>query len=211
MNVSQAKAIVGGLSNPSKIPTHGYSLPASRCNVGSKLRELENSTCWDCYAYKGRYVFPNVQRALELRYQKVKQGKVWADAMIFLILWYCTKTKIFRWHDSGDLIDLIHLEWIVYIAECTPDITHWLPTREVKIVQQFKKERGEFPPNLIVRISATMINGMPHKFHEHSSTVVTDKSLAIDKVCPSSEQENQCKDCRMCWDKNVKDIAYIKH
>ena len=211
MNVKQAWAEVSGLSKPSKMPSYGYSLPATRCVVGSKLREVEDSTCYDCYAMKGRYIFPNVQDALERRYQKVLSNPKWVESMIFLILWYCAKTKVFRWHDSGDLMSLEHLLAIVQIAKATPNVKHWLPTREVKIVQEYKQKYGKFPNNLVVRISATMVNGMPHSFHEHSSTVVTNETLAIDKVCPASKQENQCLDCRMCWDSNVKDIAYLKH
>ena len=193
------------------MPSYGYSLPAIKCGVGSKLREVEDSTCYDCYAMKGRYIFPNVQDALERRYQKALSNPKWVESMIFLILWYCAKTKVFRWHDSGDLISLEHLLAIVQIAKATPNVKHWLPTREVKIVQEYKQKYGKFPNNLVVRISATMVNGMPHSFHEHSSTVVTNETLAIDKVCPASKQENQCLDCRMCWDSNVKDIAYLKH
>ncbi len=59
--VKEAWAEVGGLSKPSKMPSYGYSLSAFKCKVGSKLREVLNSTCANCYALKGRYIFPNVQ------------------------------------------------------------------------------------------------------------------------------------------------------
>ena len=38
MNIKEAKSIVGGLSNPSKMPGYGYGLSAFDCSVGSKLR-----------------------------------------------------------------------------------------------------------------------------------------------------------------------------
>ena len=174
--VKEAWAEVGGLSKPSKMPSFGYSLSAFKCKVGSKLREVLNSTCANCYALKGRYVFPNVQEALDRRLEKVENNPKWVEAMAFLISWYCTKTKVFRWHDSGDVQSLEHLVMIVEIANRTKEITHWLPTREVGIVQQYKKKYGKFPINLVVRISATMVNGVPHKFHEHSSTVATSKA-----------------------------------
>jgi len=43
--IGATKLAVGGLSNPSKMPGFGYSLPAEKCGAGSKLREgkLENS------------------------------------------------------------------------------------------------------------------------------------------------------------------------
>ena len=82
MNVKQAWSEVGGLSKPSKMPSHGYSLPAIRCGVGSKLREVEDSTCYDCYAMKGRYIFPNVQVLLN-NIKEHCQPK-WVESMIFL-------------------------------------------------------------------------------------------------------------------------------
>ena len=45
--VKEAWTEVGGLSKPSKMPSFGYSLSALKCKVGSKLREVLNSTCAD--------------------------------------------------------------------------------------------------------------------------------------------------------------------
>ena len=209
--VKEAWAEVGGLSKPSKMPSYGYSLSAFKCKVGSKLREVLNSTCANCYALKGRYIFPNVQEALDRRMDKLMNNPKWVDAMIYLILHYCTKTKVFRWHDSGDLQSVQHLINIVNIAECTPNVKHWLPTREVTIVKKYKDLFGEFPSNLVVRISATMVNGVPHKFHEHSSTVATSNDLAIGHLCPAPKQDNKCGDCRACWDTNIKNVTYLEH
>ncbi len=63
----QAEAICGTLSKPSKMPCHGFSTPADACQVGSQLRKIPGSVCAGCYALKGRYRFPNVQRAMEFR------------------------------------------------------------------------------------------------------------------------------------------------
>ena len=43
MKLKEAKEITGGLSNPSKMPGKAYSIPASRCNVGSRLAKLVDS------------------------------------------------------------------------------------------------------------------------------------------------------------------------
>jgi hypothetical protein len=103
------------------------------------------------------------------------------------------KSKFFRWHDSGDVQDLEHLKKIVKVCERTPSVSHWMPTREVGILKEYKKT-GALPANLVVRVSATMVNGMPHKFHEHSSTVITSKDLASCHLCPAPEQGNNCGD-----------------
>ena len=86
--VKQAWEEVGGLSKPSKMPSYGYSLSAYKCIIGAKLRKVKGSTCGGCYALKGRYVFPNVQDALDRRLEKVNHNPKWVDAMVFLILWY---------------------------------------------------------------------------------------------------------------------------
>ena len=211
MNVKQAWSEVSGLSKPSKMPSYGYSLPAIRCVVGSKLREVVDSTCYECYAMKGRYVFPNVQDALERRYQQALNNPKWIEAMVFLILWYSTKFKKFRWHDSGDLIDMRHLLMIVEVARQTPNVLHWLPTREVGLIKEYKEIYGSFPKNLVVRISATMVNGTPHKFHEHSSTVATSKDLSIGFSCIASTQDNKCLDCWACWNPKVANVTYPLH
>ena len=203
---------VGGLSDPSKMPGYGTSLPAQECNVGSKLVKISGSVCSECYALKGNYIrFKHVGLALYRRLYLMQNNPEWLPAMVFLINWYGKKTRHFRWHDSGDIQDREHLIKIRKIATLTPSITHWLPTREAKIVKEHIKEFGSFPENLIVRVSATMINGKPHKFHKHTSTVVTDRSLATGWVCPSSKQGNKCMECRACWDKGVRNISYIKH
>jgi len=36
----------------------------------------------------------------------------------------------------------------------------------------------------------------------------TDPSKA---TCPAPQQDNECKDCRACWDKKVKNVAYLAH
>jgi hypothetical protein len=206
----EAWALVGGLSNPSKMPGYGYGLSAKDCITGSKLRKIANSVCAGCYALKGRYVFPNVYQAHQNRLKSI-QDKLWVEAMAFLINWHKKKTQFFRWHDSGDLQSVSHLKKIVDVCNKTKDISHWLPTREVGIVKDYKKKYGEFPFNLVVRISATMINGIPHKFHKHSSTVVTDQQFAENHLCQAYKQDNECKDCRACWEPRISDISYLKH
>ena len=62
--LTDAREYVGGLSDPSKVPGKAYGLPAQKCNVGGKLRKIEGSTCFDCYAYdRGMYVMSNVKKA----------------------------------------------------------------------------------------------------------------------------------------------------
>ena len=202
MNKKEANQITGGLSKPSKMPGYAYNIPATRCKVGAKLVKVPGSVCHGCYALKGRYRFSNVKEALERRYQAAMNNKQWVFGMVYLI--NTSKKKEFRWHDSGDIQSADHLQRIFQVCELTPDVKHWLPTREAGILSTIKPEA--VPSNLIIRLSATKVDGPAPKSWAWTSTVVTSGAS-----CPAPQQGNQCKDCRACWDKKVKNVSYGKH
>ena len=209
MNINEAWANVGGLSKPSKMPGYGYGLSAFECNTGSKLRLIKNSTCSMCYALKGRYTFKGVKAAHVNRLEAI-QDPSWTASMTFLINHYCKKIKYFRWHDSGDLQSLDHLKKIVAVAMATPQVRHWLPTREAGILKAYHKEGLSLPGNLAVRVSATMIDGKPHSNMGLTSTVHKN-SKAIGFTCKAPKQGNECKSCRACWNINIQNVSYAAH
>jgi len=202
MNKKEAIKITGGLSRPSKMPGFAYNLPATRCKVGSKLAKVKGSVCHGCYALKGRYRFPNVKEALERRYKQAMTNKDWVFGMVYLI--NTSNKKEFRWHDAGDIQSLEHLQRIFQVCELTPSVKHWLPTRESVILSNINVD--DVPDNLIIRLSASKVDGPAPKSWPWTSTVVTKG-----KTCPAAEQDNECRDCRACWDKSVKNVAYGKH
>jgi hypothetical protein len=201
MKAKELDQLTGTLSKPSKMPGWAYGIPAKECKVGSKLAKIPGTVCHGCYALKGCYVFPVVQAAQYKRLAAI-DNPLWVKAMAAQIL--RRRSKYFRWHDSGDLQNLEHLKKIFAICRLTPDVNHWLPTREAGIVQQVTP--AEVPQNLIIRISATKVDGSPPTFWPYTSSVVTEK-----KTCPAAEQDNKCLDCRACWDRSVPNVAYGKH
>ena len=203
--LTDARDYVGGLSKPSKMPGMAYSIPAENCLVGSKLRSITGSVCSECYACKGRYVFSNVQNALQRRLSTIDKPD-WAASMAIAI----NNQPWFRWHDSGDIQSLKHLEKIAHVTRLTPNTRHWIPTREKQIVRAYMRKHGAFPENLTIRLSATMIDGKPPKFPTATSTVHK-TSKPIGHRCPAPSQKNKCNDCRACWDKTIENIAYHAH
>ena len=201
MNILEAKEITGSLSKPSKMPGWSYGLPAKECKTGGKLQNVKGSTCYDCYALKGCYVFKVVQNAQYYRLKAIKNRK-WVQAMAMQI--NNKRSKEFRWHDSGDIQDLKHLAKIFKVCKLTPSVDHWLPTREAWV----KKFIPAAPANLNIRFSMPMIDQEAAGGWDNTSTVVTDKTKAN---CPAPNQGNECKDCRACWDKSIKNIAYLAH
>lgn len=208
MLVKIAKEITGGLSNPSKMPGHGYSLPAKECKMGSQLAKIPGTTCHNCYALKGRYGFPAVQDALYRRLESLKDPR-WVEAMVTQIK--STGDKYFRWHDSGDLQSVDHLKLIAEVCRQTPSVKHWLPTREYATVQQYLTEET-VPSNLTIRLSAHKVNAQPPTgYGLPTSTVHTKDQPHIGTLCEAFKRENQCGPCRACWDKRVANVSYKKH
>jgi hypothetical protein len=213
MSLKELKEIVGDLSRPSKMPGYGYSLPASACQTGSKLRLLPNTPCSRCYAFRGQYILPTVPPALQRRLESLTHP-FWIPAMARLINHYGRKVGYFRWHDSGDLQSVAHLEAIARVCELTPTIRHWLPTQERRYVEQYLQVHGDFPANLCVRVSSPILGGVVPKFPRHpmlSVSVVTTADRADAYNCPSRHQGNKCGACRACWTRDVRAVAYHKH
>ena len=199
MNTKEAWTIVGGLSKPSKMPGWSIGLPAKECKTGSKLRKVKGSTCYNCYALKGCYVFKVVQDAQYRRLAAIYTAQ-WVEAMATLI--QSKKPDVFRWHDSGDVQDLDHLNKIYEVCRLTPGKRHWLPTREAWI----KDHLSNKPNNLVIRFSAPMVDQAAPASWPNSSEVVT-----AGATCPAPKQNNECQDCRQCWDSKIKVISYGKH
>jgi len=201
--------IVGGFSAPSKMPCHGFSIPAKYCKVGSILRKVKGTACSFCYALKGRYVFPVVQNALERRFNKLNDPQ-WVDAMADAIN-QVEKSGCFRWFDSGDLQSVDMLKNIVEVCKKTPKIKHWVPTREYQMVSDFLVD-NQLPANLTIRLSAIKVDGEAPTEMARKLGVVTSTISTGDKYnCVAPKQGGKCLDCRKCWNKSVFNISYHKH
>ena len=190
-SIKEAELAVGGLSSPSKMPSYAWSISAKQCNTGSKLAKVKGSVCYNCYALKGRYMFNNVQGALNRRLDAWSSDRdKWKDAMIYLMhnKQHIVNTGHFRFFDSGDLQGIDMLNDINVVAWASPNIQFWLPTKEYKLIKDYKG-------------------------HTHYSTVYTKDNLHMAKgyVCPASKQGNVCGSCRACWSDKVSEVSYVAH
>ena len=204
LTVKIATVITGGLGRNSKMPGRTYGISALLCKTGSKLRKVKNSVCEKCYAMRGCYRFKSVALAHARRYASLYAPR-WVECMVFLI----AKSTIpfFRFHDSGDIQSLRHLKRCVAVAALLPKMNFWMPTKEYKIVRAFFAAGNVLPINFSLRVSAPMINGSAPNINGCPTSVVRDARLgdaeySSDAVytCPASNQEDECKDCRACWD-----------
>jgi len=211
MRKSDAIATCGTLTQTSKMPCKSYSLPTEACQTGYKMSKIEGSICASCYADRGFYSMyaKTIKPAQFARLDSI-EGEYWVDGMVTLI----GTDEYFRWHDSGDLQSLQHLEKIAQVAMATPATRHWLPTREYSIIKQFIAKHGQLPANLIVRLSA-MYPDQPVKIpaslqgvaNVTASNVHTAKPIG--QRCIAPDQAGECGSCRACWSDAV--ISYELH
>ena len=135
------------------------------------------------------------------RLEALKDSR-WVRAMVTLM----KGRKHFRWHDSGDIQSAWHLKQILEVCKQTPDTKHWLPTREAGLLALMDPE--VIPKNLIIRLSATKVDGAAGKSWPWTSTVTTNHEQ---KTCAAPDQKGKCLDCRACWNRDIKNITYAKH
>jgi len=219
ITLAQAQREAGSVSTRnSKMPGSSFAISAKHCNVGGKLAKIEGSTCHKCYAIKLQNMRPSVNQGWVANLDKAQRlietdPQRWVAFMSFQIDKASIKTNqpFHRWFDSGDLQSLAMLEAIAQVCVKTPHIKHWLPTREAKLIKTYQAKHGDFPANLIVRISATMIGDKPLNGYRNTSTVHRKGQSTVGHICPASTQGNACGACRACWDHRVTNVSYPLH
>ena len=196
------------LSKASKMPAKSWSLQAGSTCPGSidPFTKQPLPVCAGCYAKGGTYGFKNSKRVREENREDWKRAE-WVDDMVALL----KKQKYFRWFDSGDVYHPALAFKIFLVMQKTPQVQHWLPTKSYNIPKiRAVLDRMKTLDNVSVRYSSPSIIGEFNE--EHGSTVVSyadDPTAAF--MCGAYERDGKCGDCRACWDKSVKVVAYPAH
>ena len=217
MLVKEAKEAANISKGNSKMPGSTFATDSFACRVGSKLAKLKGSVCESCYARRIQKLRPSVNIGWKANYEKATRliahaPEKWVAACAFQINRIAKQTgeNYHRWFDSGDLDSVDMLRAICSVAEQTPTIKHWLPTREIGIVSEYARSGGIVPSNLIIRVSSPMIGDKPLSL-ANTSTVHREGQESYGHKCPAPTQGNNCGDCRACWNSSVKNISYTKH
>lgn len=222
MLIKEAKQITGGIGFTTKTG-FSYGLPARiSCKVGCKLANKKGSTCHGCYARGGNYAYPSTKQAHQNRFNSVNKlgtktfRQQWIDAMVTLIMSTAKRNEkdmwFFRWHDSGDIVSVDHLRAIAEVAKATPDVQHWLPTKEKRTVKKYL-EKDQLPKNLTVRMSHYFVDKeIDFDFDTPTAGVYKDTKPKGHK-CPAILAHKGCREvgCRACWNKKIKKVFYQIH
>lgn len=199
------------LSKTSKMPCLSISLDARLCNTGGVLAKIPNTPCNKCYALRGFYNMPYTRDAMEERLKMMTSAK-FIPRMVRLL----KDEHYFRWFDSGDIQSEKMGHDILTIAEQTPKVRHWLPSKEYKWWRNITRERP-IPSNVTLRISTPVDDRPPIPRWNYTSTTYTyEASPAIAGFrCIAHENKEtygkyECGTCRACWNPGINNIAYPK-
>lgn len=197
------------LSKPSKMPCYSWSLEALVTCPGSvgKNGELVDA-CKGCYATSGNYRFSNVKAPRQSNKVDWKR-KAWVGDMVSTL----DNSRYFRWFDSGDMYSVTLARKILEVMKQTPWCKHWLPTRMHKFAK-FNDVIAEMEalPNVVVRKSSDSVTGETIDGNTTSTIIPSvEADTGAYTVCEAYLREGKCGDCRQCWDKNVKVVAYPAH
>ena len=114
--------------------------------------------------------------------------------------------KDFRHFASGDFQSTAHVALVCDIAKRSPRVKHWAATRETSYVQAYLASGGTIPTNLVIRISADVIDRPAKDIGLPTSTVVTSGA-----TCDANKRGGECGPCRKCWSRRVQNVAYPLH
>lgn len=200
------------LSKTSKMPAYSWSLSAIKTCPGAIDKSKESKlvpVCENCYATVGFFRMPVVKAVRE------NNERLWKeDTFVNDFIKVLNGHEYFRWLDSGDIFSIKLMEKIYEICKETPDTQHWIPTRMYKFkkFESLLSKLGDLP-NVSLRYSGDDFN---KKVDKGNGSIVTTDKFDYDKnkdvvKCEAYEREGKCGECRSCWNKSVKHIAYPIH
>lgn len=211
------------LSSPQKIAGSkklAFSLPAGPDFTCPGATDA----CKNCYAQKGRHVFPNVQKAFVSNWSTFKHYASTndSDGLGKLISSELPKqAPIFRIHESGDFADQFAIEVWTKVAKDNPDTNFWFYTRSFKL--DFSGLLAL--PNVNGWASTDEYNikeagafAVANKIKQAHGPWDKDKPLPTNSfVCPATNGklalESACSKCKLCItkDRTNKNVVFIGH
>jgi hypothetical protein len=199
-----------GLSPNEKMPCLTLALPAlDTCPRGAVLAGIAGTVCAGCYALKGRDAMPPARAAKARRLAVVRAALADQSIRALFIKAFVRAMKgetHFRWHGAGDIFSHDYAQLMVDCIKATPQIKHWIPTREGRYAPLFTPLR-----NVAFRVSDDLVDQTNNKHKGLTSGVHTGANPSRGRACVAPLQGGECRDCRTCWNRRVRHVSYHLH
>ena len=169
------------------------------------------STCkHKCYALKMCRIYPTVKKAYDNNLALLNEDR---DAYFLQVKASAMVTKYFRFHVSGDIVDIDYLDRMCKLASELSDTRFLCFTKNYEDVEEYTKA-NEIPENLKLIISLPFDGSKVNNIGNLPTARVIMKGNEPDendKVCGGNCAECACRGVG-CWElKKGETIAFYEH
>lgn len=192
-----------------RISKLGERIPS--VNLPAFVTCRKNAPCAkDCYAVKGRFLFPSVKKRYEANYEIYKQNPAFYFTYISQYL-IDVPYRRFRWHASGDIPDAQYFEYMVDLANKHTSTSFLCFTKQYEIVNNYLDNHKALPSNLHIIFSQWGDFRCDNPYNLPTAWV----KLNDDTYIPEGAKHCSgfCGNCEYsCWDlSNGEAVFFEKH
>lgn len=189
VKISHTNSKLGGL-----IPS--VNLPAGlTCRADAPCQK-------GCYAKKGNWLYKNVQTSLNNNFEAFKANpEAYFNDIISQLNNEDVTYKFFRWHSSGDIVNLEYLKGIVRVAEACPQTKFLCFTKRFNLVNMYLEFNPNIPDNLHIVFSAWDNTFKVNNPFNLPVTYVNFKDATKNPEIPEFAIPcvGKCYECKACW------------
>lgn len=198
----------------------GASIPSVNLPAVKTCRE--DAPCFKtCYARRGRFAFSHNKELLDRNLRIWYEDPESFERDVTIAAFHA---RYFRWHSSGDIVDMDYLKMMIRVARALPHTSFLCFTKKYELVNEYLSGEWHqkvvchesFPPNLKIVLSAWG-DWMPENPYNLPVAYIAFKKgenacIPEDaKPCPKF-----CGDCVMtgcsCWDLNTgESVVFNEH
>lgn len=163
----------------------------------------ENAPCSKlCYARKGNFTYDNVKKNHINNLEHFQLDSI--DFFDKIIKWLNNDDivyKFFRWHSSGDIVNINYLMGMVKVAKECPQTKFLAFTKKFELVNSYLSIYGELPSNLKIVFSAWDKDFKIENPYNLPMTYVYFKNKEKNPEIPEFAIPcvGKCYSCKSCW------------
>lgn len=166
-----------------------------------------------CYARKGNFCYNTVKKSLQNNLDiYLKSPQAYFNQIKSTL--YLIPYKHFRYHSSGDIVDMEYLENMVELANEIKQTKFLCFTKKYEIVNEYlTKNKGKLPKNLNIVLSCWG-DFIPENPYNLPTTYVKFGDDYLDSFIPNKAVvcNGHCENCFACWNlKKGQSMYFNKH